>query len=152
MKSIIIIIFVTFTISCFSQSKITPTISTSQYNSTSASDMNYLVRIAKERRCNQFIRSVKNGAELTNKYMNYNSESINNVKFYEGVNTYGNDVYFAIVQFETNSGRPSKEYIYSGNKFTEENYKNNYKVSAGDAFYDYIYKYNTDKECSYNNF
>jgi hypothetical protein len=114
--------------------------------------MNYLVRIAKERRCNQFIRSVKNGAELTNKYMNYNSESINNVKFYEGVNTYGNDVYFAIVQFETNNCRPSKEYIYSGNKFTEENYKNNYKVSAGDAFYDYIYKYNTDKECSYNNF
>jgi hypothetical protein len=45
-------------------------------------------------------------------------------------------VYFAIVQFETNNGRPSKEYIYTVNKFTEENYKNNYKDSAGNAFYD----------------
>lgn len=141
-----------FTISCLSQTNITPSISTSKYYSTSTSDMNYLVRIAKERRCNKFIRSVKDKAEHTNTYINYNSGSINNIKFYEAVDTDDNDLYFAIVQFETNSGRSSKEYIYTVNKFTEENYKNNYRISAGEAFYDYVYLYNTDEECSYNNF
>lgn len=110
-------------------------------------DYAYLAKIKKERMCQKFILEVKRNADHTNTYSGQSS-AIYDIKFYEGILEDDSLIYFSIVRFKTKYGGPSKEYIYEGNEYTEKNYASNYRYSAGRAFYNYIYKYNTNDLCS----
>lgn len=149
MKWILFCFGILLSFSNYSQTNRYTKLTTSTYKGMSYDDYAYLARIKRERMCQNFINEVKRNADHTSTY-SYQSSAIYDVKFYEGTLQDDSEVYFSIVRFKTKYGGPSKEYIYQGNVFTEENYRNNYKYSPGKAFYKYIYKYNTFEFCSIN--
>lgn len=149
MKSFLFCLGILLSINNYSQVNRYTNLSTSTYRGSSYEDYAYLARIKRERMCQNFINDVKKNAEHKSTY-SYQSTAIYDVKFYEGTLEDDTEVYFSIVRFKNQYGGASKEYIYQVNEFTEKNYASNYRYSAGKAFYNYIYKYNSMDLCSSN--